>query len=109
MDILVGLVVILGAVLFVLRWMPRTAHGLDFFASGFLPYRDSGAGWPHGVQEEDPRPWRWRQGSDSADDEAPQTGSGRVPELIEMDGDQAPPTTTVDRGPTVRGTSTRSS
>lgn len=112
MDILVGLVVILGAVLFVLRSMSRTANGIDFFASGFLPYRDPGAGWPHGVQEEDVRPWSWRPASDVTSD-APGAGQGAGrdggPELVDIDVVGAPEATAVgpwrwvQRGPTHQG------
>lgn len=56
MDILPGLVFVLAGFAIV-GWVvsPRTARGLDHFAAGFLPYRD--AGWPQGVQEDDPVPW----------------------------------------------------
>jgi hypothetical protein len=112
MDILAGFVVILVAAALLLRWMPRTAHGLDFFASGFLPYRDPGAGWPHGVQEEDVRPWSWRPANDETSD-APgagqSTGWNSGPELVDIDVVDAPEATVVGpwrwvhRGPTHQG------
>ncbi len=33
-----------------------TGKGLDAFGAGFLPYRE--AGWPRGVQEGEPIPWK---------------------------------------------------
>ena len=56
MDLFAGLVLVtLGATFAALLVSPRTARSLDTFAAGFLPYRS--AGWPQGVQEEDPVPW----------------------------------------------------
>ena len=53
MDIFAAVVFfLLGAALVVYVASPTTARGLDNFGSGFVPYRS--AGWPHGVQEEEP-------------------------------------------------------
>ncbi len=58
MDIFAAVVfVVLGAALVAYVASPTTARGLDTFGAGFVPYRS--AGWPHGVQEEEPVHWSW--------------------------------------------------
>jgi hypothetical protein len=97
MDIIAGLVLIsLVAVFAALVVSPRTAQSLDTFAAGFLPYR--GAGWPRGVQEEDPVPWSWStpRGPDDAE-----VGIGG-PKVVDIDGLDAPAPSPVRRGPTVQ-------
>ena len=103
MDIFAGLLVVaLVAAFAALVVSPRTGRGLDTFAAGFLPYRS--AGWPQGVQEEDPVPWSWSSrrgsGSDANRDEASAVLDG--PELVEMAGEDLPATSTVGRGRTIR-------
>ena len=99
MDIFAAVVfVILGAALVAYVASPTTARGLDTFGAGFVPYRS--AGWPHGVQEEEPVHWSWTapRGPDA-------TGGGPAtdtPELIEISGPDAPSASAVHRGPTVR-------
>ena len=99
MDIFAAIVfVILGAALVAYVASPTTARGLDTFGAGFVPYRS--AGWPHGVQEEEPVHWSWTapRGPDA-------TGGGSAtdsPELIEISGPDAPAASVVHRGPTVR-------
>lgn len=66
MDIVASLVVVLVGVAMVV-WIasPTTARGMDTFGDGFVPYRS--AGWPHGVQEEDPVPWSWSSPGEPAE------------------------------------------
>ena len=97
MDVVAGLAAIgmgLGILWFITS--PRTARSLDFFGSGFVPYR--GPGWPHGVQEEEPVRWAWS----SRDRGRSGTGSDELPELVDVDRDGAPPVGAVqariDRG-----------
>ena len=91
MDIFAAVVfVILGAALVVYVVSPTTARGLDTFGSGFVPYRS--AGWPHGVQEEEPVHYSLSE----------LTGPGeRESEVIEITGPDAPIASAVHRGPTV--------
>jgi hypothetical protein len=95
MDIFVGLAAVLmviGMLAFIVS--PRTGRGLDFFGSGFVPYR--GPGWPQGVQEEDPVPWSWSTGRNA-----------EVPEFHEINGDGAPTASAVDRGSMLEGMARR--
>ena len=106
MDIFNGLVVILlGAAMVALVVSPGTARGLDTFAAGFLPYRS--AGWPHGVQEEDPVPWSWSTaGERRVPAESADIGLDG-PEWVEISSAGAPIASAVDPGPPVQGTATR--
>ena len=70
---------------------PTTARGLDTFGSGFVPYRS--AGWPHGVQEEEPVHYSLS--------EPKATEADREPEVVEITGPDAPTASAVHRGPTV--------
>ena len=95
MDIFAAVVFfLLGAALVVFVVSPTTAHGLDTFGAGFVPYRS--AGWPHGVQEEEPVHWSCRR--------LDRTRGGRAPssELVDITGPDAPAASAVHRGPTVR-------
>lgn len=84
MDIFASLVVVLVGVA-ILGWIASstTARGMDTFGAGFVPYRS--AGWPHGVQEEDPVPWSWSSAREPAE---PVRGSDSDPdggaEIIEI-------------------------
>ena len=101
MDIFAGLLVVAFVAAFAaLVVSPRTGRGLDTFAAGFLPYRS--AGWPQGVQEEDPVPWSWcsRRGSGKHGEDASAMLDG--PELVEMAGEDVPSTSPVRRGRTMR-------
>ena len=101
MDIFAAVVFcILGAALVVYVVSPTTARGLDTFGSGFVPYRS--AGWPHGVQEEEPVHYSLSEpnGPDGAMDG--HAGRGPDPELVEITGSDAPAASPVRRGPTVR-------
>lgn len=100
MDIFAGLVLIsLVAAFAALVVSPRTARSLDTFAAGFLPYRS--AGWPRGVQEEEPVRWSWSppRGPDPADEGSSIGLDG--PEIVEISGPDAPAASGVNRGPTV--------
>jgi len=100
MDIIDSLVVIgLGAAFAALVVSPRTAQSLDTFAAGFLPYRS--AGWPQGVQEEEPVRWSWSapRGPDAAERGSSTAFDG--PELVEIVAPDAPAPSAVHRGPTV--------
>lgn len=86
MDLFAGLVLLaFGAAFAALVVSPRTARSLDTFAAGFLPYRS--AGWPQGVQEEDPVPWSWSpaRGRDPSTGVVGQTQDGA--ETVEISGD----------------------
>ena len=99
MDIFAAVVFcILGAALVVYVVSPTTARGLDTFGAGFVPYR--GAGWPHGVQEEEPVHWSWSgpRGTDGTDG---RSGGGLDPEVVEITGADAPAASAVHRGRTV--------
>ncbi len=101
MDIFAGLVVIgLGVAFAALIISPRTGRGLDTFAAGFLPYRN--AGWPQGVQEEEPVRWSWSipRGPDATDGSS--SGTRIDPEMVELTGRDAPFASQIRRGPTVR-------
>ena len=108
MDPLTGLVFLLaGAAIVKFVFSPSTERGLDAFAAGFMPYRASN-GWPRGVQEEEPVAWSWSSG----DGQAPPSSGGEtdaLPELIDIDADDAPIATRVDRGSMVRGMARRQS
>jgi hypothetical protein len=98
MDIFAAVVfVLLGIAMIVFVVSPTTARGLDTFGAGFVPYRS--AGWPQGVQEEEPVLWSWSapRGPDATDDGS---GSGLDPELVEISGPDAPAASSVHRGPT---------
>jgi hypothetical protein len=101
MDIFAAVVFcILGATLVVYVVSPTTARGLDTFGAGFVPYR--GAGWPHGVQEEEPVHFSL---SEPRGPDATNGGSGASlerPEVVEISGSDAPAASAVHRGPTVR-------
>ena len=83
MDTVASLVVVLVGVA-ILGWIasPTTARGMDTFGAGFVPYRS--AGWPQGVQEEDPVPWSWSSAREQA---AAVDGSGigiDGPQIVEI-------------------------
>ena len=105
MDIFASLVVVLVGVA-ILGWIasPTTARGMDTFGAGFVPYRS--AGWPRGVQEEEPVHWSWstHRGPDATDGGS---GTALESELVEISGPDAPPASAVHRGPTVHGTAGR--
>ncbi len=104
MDIVASLVVVLiGAATVVWVVSPGTARGIDAFAAGFLPYRS--AGWPLGVQEEDPIPWSWPapRGPDATEGD----GGTLDPELVEIAGPDVPVASRVHRGPMVHRTTGR--
>jgi hypothetical protein len=99
MDIFAIVVfIVLGIALIVFVVSPTTARGLDTFGAGFVPYRS--AGWPHGVQEEEPAHWSWSapRPRDPTDDGP---GAGLEPELVEISGPDAPAAWSVRPGPTV--------
>jgi hypothetical protein len=81
MDIPATLVmIIVGAAL--VAWMtnPGTGRALDAWASGFIGYR--GAGWPHGVQEDEPVHFTF---SEPRDPDAPDPGRVVLePEIVEL-------------------------
>jgi hypothetical protein len=107
MDILTGLVVILAAAAMVsLVVSPGTPRVLDLFGAGFLPYRDGSAGWPRGVQEEEPVAWTWTAGDDSKPPDVGSDDGLSAPELIDMTGD-AVPATRVGPSSMVRGLARR--
>ena len=102
MDIFAAVVfIVLGAALVVFVVSPTTAHGLDTFGAGFVPYRS--AGWPQGVQEEDSVAWSWSppRPPDATDGDP---GAALDPELIEISGPDTPPASKVRRGPTIHRT-----
>ncbi len=99
MDIFAVVVfILLGTAMIAFVVSPTTARGLDTFGAGLVPYQS--AGWPHGVQEEEPVHWSWSPppGPDAA---GGGSGTGLEPELLEISGPDAPPVSSVRRGPTV--------
>jgi hypothetical protein len=107
MDFLTGLVVILAAAAMVsLVVSPGTPRVLDLFGAGFLPYRDGSAGWPRGVQEEEPVAWAWTKRERP---DPPDFGSDAVlqaTELVDIT-DHRVPATRVGRGSMIRGMARR--
>jgi hypothetical protein len=107
MDIGTLLVVLLAAAAMVSLVVSRgTPRVLDLFGAGFLPYRDGSAGWPRGVQEEEPVAWSW-SARDKPD--PPDFGSDdglTAPELLDISG-EAVPAARVGRGSMVRGMARR--
>ena len=96
MDLFVSLAIAaLGVRIFMFLANPKTARGLDLFASGFLPYRAK-LDWPRGVQEEEPVPWTWSAG-----------GRPEVPEFHELDRGAAPAASAVDDALIDRGMARR--
>ena len=71
------LLLILGAAYVLVRGWSIPSGVLDSFGAGFMPYR-ADDGWPHGVQEEEPRAWRWRR-------RAAPDPEGSEPEIVELD------------------------
>lgn len=99
MDIFAVVVfILLGTAMIAFVVSPTTARGLDTFGAGFVPYRS--AGWPQGVQEEDPVRWSWSapRGPDATDGGS---SAALEPELVEISRPDAPTASVVHRGPTV--------
>ena len=100
MDIFAIVVfILLGTAMIAFVVSPTTARGLDTFGAGFVPYRS--AGWPHGVQEEEPVHWSWSPPRRRDATDGGGSGSGLEPELVEISGPDAPPALAVQPGPTV--------
>ena len=109
MEILTGMVFLLaGAAIVTFVASPATERALDTFAAGFMPYR-AVVGWPRGVQEEEPVAWRWSSGD--APPEPPRGGEAALalPELVDIDPEDAPAATRVDRRAMFRGMARRRS
>ena len=86
----VTILIVLGISLVFVVFMAgeTTGRGLDAFSAGFLPYRESG--WPRGVQEGEPIPWKMsamtERGLPPIEREVPaDTGA----EVFEIDADAA--------------------
>ena len=105
MDIFAVVVfIILGAALVAYVASPTTARGMDTFGAGFVPYRS--AGWPQGVQEEEPVHWSWSaapkpEATDRDSDTSPN------PQLVEIAGPDAPVASDVHRGQIIHDRSGR--
>jgi hypothetical protein len=109
MDPLTGLVFLLaGAAIVRFVFSPSTERVLDSFAAGFMPYRAAN-GWPRGVQEEEPVAWSWSSG----DGRTPPSSGGEadmaLPELIDIDADDAPTAIRVSGRSMARGMARRRS
>ena len=89
LDALV-LLLILGAAYVLLRGWTMPSGVLDSFGAGFLPYR-ADDGWPHGVQEEEPRAWAWRARDVSRPDSLSPDPADE-PEIVELGPAAAGPT-----------------
>jgi hypothetical protein len=91
MDLLSILIVLaISVICFAFMAGETTKRTLDAFGAGFLPYRE--AGWPRGVQEEDPPPgWGWSRRRE----EGPPRDSAEPPPAL-------PERLTVRPGPTRR-------
>jgi hypothetical protein len=97
MDLIAAAVfIILGAALVAYVASPTTARGLDTFGAGFVPYRS--AGWPQGVQEEEPVHWSW---SEPREPDATRGDRDTSPDsqIVEIAGQDAPVASAVHRGP----------
>jgi hypothetical protein len=107
MDILGILVILLlGAGIGRFLSSEGTARGLDAFGAGFLPYRE--AGWPRGVQEGEPIPWKWSAMSERGvppleREPAPDAGA----EIFEIDSTTGAELTELDSAHISGGTSIR--
>ena len=109
MDIVTILIVVgISAAFAAFMGGQSTGHGLDAFAAGFLPYRE--AGWPRGVQEGEPIPWKLsamtERGLPPIEREVPpDTGA----EVFEIDSTATADTelTGIDHGHISRGSSIR--
>ena len=79
MDIPSALILLLAAVSLA-AWVrsPKTAQALEAFGLGFIGYR--GAGWPKGVQEEEPVHYAFRE---PGDPDAP-ARPDEQPEIIDL-------------------------
>lgn len=100
------IVLLVAATMVSLVVSPGTPRVLDLFGAGFLPYRDGSAGWPRGVQEEEPVAWSWTKRVDPG---PPDIGSDDGPsaaEIVDISGD-AVPAARVGRGSMVRGLARR--
>lgn len=107
MDLLTVLVVVLAAVAMVsLVVSPGTPRVLDLFAAGFLPYRDRSAGWPQGVQEEEPVPWAWTKRDKPDPPDGGSDGGLAGPELVDIS-DASVPAIQLGRGSMARGLARR--
>jgi hypothetical protein len=111
MDLLTGLVLFLaGAAMVKLVVSPGTERAIDSFAAGFVPYRDTSAGWPQGVQEEEPVAWSWsgrgRPDPPGGVSEAA-VEAVEAAELIEIGCENAPTATAVRRVAMIRGMARR--
>jgi hypothetical protein len=108
MDLLTGLVLFLvGAAMVKLVVSPGTERAIEIFAAGFVAYRDPSAGWPRGVQEEEPVAWSWSgRGRPDPHDDVSETAV-EAAELIEISGEDAPTPTAVRRGRMLRGMARR--
>jgi hypothetical protein len=85
MDVPATLVmIIVGAAL--VAWMtnPRTGQALDAWGSGFIGYRS--AGWPRGVQEEEPVHFAFPASGEHGDPDDGPVGLDAEPEIIDLDG-----------------------
>lgn len=83
MDLPSTLVLILvGAA--ILGWVtsPRTGQALEAWAMGFIGYR--GAGWPRGVQEEEPVHFDFSERPGLGAQEDGPLDAGRGPEIVDL-------------------------
>jgi hypothetical protein len=105
MDI-TGILVILLLAAGIGRYLSSdgTSRILDAIGAGITGYRQ--AGWPRGVQEGEPIPWRWSSMSDrNVRDRDPASDAGV--EVIEIDGDAGAELTAIDHGRLSSGPSLR--
>ena len=107
MDI-AGILVILLLAAGIGRYLSSdgTSRVLDAIGAGITGYR--AAGWPRGVQEGEPIPWRWSAMSErrvALADRDPAPGAGV--EVIEIDGDAGAELTAIDHGRLSSGPSLR--
>jgi hypothetical protein len=108
MDLLTGLILfVAGGLMVKLVVSPGTERAIETFAAGFVPYRDPSAGWPRGVQEEDPVAWSWSGRSRPDPPGGVSEKAVEAAELIEISGESAPSATAVRRGAMLRGMARR--
>jgi hypothetical protein len=103
-DILIAAAISIVCVAFLAG--EKTESVLDTFGAGFLPYRKDG--WPRGVQEGEPVPWKWSAMADrSVSPVEREPAPGTPAEIFEIDSDDDVALTGIERGSVGPGGSLR--
>ena len=107
MELLTTLIVLIGGMLLYGRLVAAlTGAAFETLSTGFVAYRE--AGWPRGVQESEPVPWKWssipQQFVAGAD---PEPAPVPMIEVIEIAGRSEAKLTPIHRAEISGGTSSR--